>query len=89
MIVPDLPGFGLSENKYAEGAAFTSDGKRIVSCGNIFNPTLRVWDVETGTQLYESAIVADGFFAVATLPNSRQCVSAGRDGIVRLWQWKR
>jgi WD40 repeat protein len=78
----------LGHADVAECAAFTSDGKRIISSGNIFNPSLRIWDVATGKQLFESEPVRDGFFCVATLPNS-QCVSAGRDGVIRLWQWKR
>jgi WD40 repeat protein len=79
----------LGHTNVAECAVFTSDGSRLVSSGNIFNPSLRIWDVATGKQLFESAPVRDGFFCVATVPNSRQCVSAGRDGVVRLWQWKR
>jgi WD40 repeat protein len=72
-----------------EYAAFSPDGRRIVSCGNQNNPTLRVWDVASGKQLHESEEVAGGFLGVAVRPNGCQCVTAGRDGVVRLWRWAR
>lgn len=70
-----------------EGAAFTPDGKRLVSCGNPGDRTLRLWDVASGKQLLESPAVDGGFFCVAALPDGKQCVSAGGDGIVRMWRW--
>ncbi len=72
-----------------EYAAFTPDGKRIVSCGDQDNPTIRLWDVASGKQLFESESVDAGFLAVAVLPDGRQCVTAGKDGVVRLWRWVR
>ena len=79
----------LGHSDVVECAAFSADGKRVISSGNIFTPSLRVWDVATGKQLFETDPVRDGFFGVAALPDGRQCVTAGRDGVVRLWQWKR
>jgi WD40 repeat protein len=70
-------------------AAFTPDGKRVLTCGSRFDPRLRLWDVATGEQLYESAPVAKGFSRVAALPDGRRCVTVGPDGAVRLWRWKK
>jgi WD40 repeat protein len=72
-----------------EYAAFTPDGQRVVSCGNQLNPTVRLSDVASGKQLLETATVDAGFLSIAVLPDGRQCVTAGRDGIVRLWRWAR
>ena len=72
-----------------EFAAFTQDGKRIVSCGDQDDMTLRLWDVASGTQLLQSAPVGSGFTSVAVVPDSRQCVTTGKDGFVRLWEWKK
>ncbi|HWY85736.1 MAG TPA: hypothetical protein VNX28_03375, partial [Gemmataceae bacterium] len=73
----------------AESAAITPDGTRVISGGNISDNSLRIWDAATGNQLYEAPQVKDGYFGVAALSNSRQCVSAGRDGAVRVWQWRK
>jgi len=70
-------------------ASFTPDGKSILSCGNQTNPWIGLWDVATGNQIYRSGEVPAGFYCVAGLPDNRQCVTAGKDGIVRMWQWKR
>jgi RNA polymerase sigma factor (sigma-70 family) len=72
-----------------EYAAFTPDGRQVVSCGNEHNPTIRIWDVASGKQLLESEPVGGGFLCVAVLPDGRHCVTTGKDGVVRLWRWKR
>lgn len=72
-----------------EFAAFTQDGKRIVSCGDQDDMTLRLWDVASGAQLLQSAPIGSGFTSVAVVPDSRQCVTTGKDGFVRLWEWKK
>ena len=82
---------------YVEYAVFTPDGKRVVSCGTegegtnfgVRNWTVRVWDVASGKQLLESERVRGGVLCVDVLPDGRRCVTASRDGIVRLWEWKK
>ena len=72
-----------------ESCGFTPDGKRVVSCGDQDDQTVRLWDVETGTQILESAEVKGGLTSLAVLPDGRGCLTSGKDGIVRLWEWKR
>jgi RNA polymerase sigma factor (sigma-70 family) len=72
-----------------EYATFTPDDKRVVSCGNDLDMTLRLWDVASGQQLYQSEPVMKGFVSVAVLPDSHHCVTTGKDGLVRLWRWKK
>jgi RNA polymerase sigma factor (sigma-70 family) len=72
-----------------EYAAFTPDGKRIVSGCSEHHATLHVWDVESGKQLFESEKMVDGFLGIAVLPDGKHCVTSGKDGMVRLWQWAR
>jgi WD40 repeat protein len=66
-----------------------ADGTRVVSCGNELNATLRLWDVASGKQLFESEPVPEGFLCVAVLPERRHCVTTSKDGVVRLWSWIR
>jgi WD40 repeat protein len=82
---------------YVEYAVFTPDCKRVVSCGTegegtnfaVRNWTVRVWDVASGKQLLESERIRGGVLCVDVLPDSHRCVTASRDGIVRLWEWKK
>ena len=72
-----------------ESAAFSSDGGRIVSCGSQGSASVCLWDANSGQQLFQTAEVAGGFTQVCTLPTGNQCITACRDGTVRLWQWKK
>jgi dipeptidyl aminopeptidase/acylaminoacyl peptidase len=83
--------------QFVEWAQFTPDGKRIVSCGtggegNNYDSrtwTLRIWDVGTGKVVLESEDVRGGVLCLAVLPDGRRCVTASRDGVVRLWGWEK
>lgn len=72
-----------------EAAAITPDGRHVLSGGNPSNPTLRMWEVASGKLVFESEEMAGGFLAVTAMPDSHGCMTATRDGIVRLWHWKR
>jgi len=85
-------------NQYVEWAEFTPDSKRIVSCGTAGQGstsfatrtwTVRVWDVVSGQQVLESEEIKGGALCVAVLPDGHRCVTASRDAIVRLWEWKK
>jgi WD40 repeat protein len=73
----------------AEGAAFTVDGKRVLSVGDQNNPIMIMWDIATGTPLYQTAPTGGGFLDVVALADGRHCLTCGKDGAIRLWQWKR
>jgi WD40 repeat protein len=77
------------QNGRIEGAVFTPDGKRILSCCAEGDPSLRMWDASSGKQLGESDKMEPGFLGLAALSDSRQCLTVGRDGAVRLWRWVR
>jgi WD40 repeat protein len=72
-----------------EGAVFTQDGQRILSVGNESNPVIIMWDIASGTIHRESAPAGVGFLDVVALPDGHHCLTSGKDGVVRLWQWKR
>ena len=63
----------------------TADGSRCI-CGS--NP-LKVWDVETGKQIWSSMGREIYIDAIAITPDNKQFVSASSDGLMRLWDLKR
>jgi WD40 repeat protein len=69
-----------------ESAAFTPDGSRIVSVGSLKLATVRVWDVASGKLVFESEPINSGFFGLAIMPDGRHFVTAGKDGLVRMWR---
>jgi WD40 repeat protein len=72
-----------------EGAAFTLDGKRVLSVGNQDNPIVVMWEIASGAPLYQTPPIGAGLLDVVALPDGRHCLTCGKDGVVRLWQWKR
>jgi WD40 repeat protein len=72
-----------------ECAAFTVDGKRMLSVGNEANPIVIMWDIASSALLYQTAPTGAGLLDVVALADGRHCLTCGKDGVVRLWQWKR
>lgn len=70
-------------NRGAWDAAFSSDGKRIVSGGA--DGTVRVWDTGTAKELQSTKVDRTTVMAVAFLPDDKRIVSAGSDGVIRIW----
>jgi WD40 repeat protein len=70
-----------------EYAAWTPDGRFVVSCGRD-DSTMLLWDHTRGTKILETPEVQNGFLCTAVLPDNSGCITAGRDGVVRLWRWR-
>jgi WD40 repeat protein len=79
----------LGHTHRVEAAAFTPNGSRVVSCGDQDDPTVRLWDCASGSQICQTPQSGQGFLHVAALPDGRHCVTGGKDGVVRLWEWKK
>ena len=67
-------------------AAFSPDGKRIVSAFSDY--TIRIWDVETGRQIGQpleghTSDVNSAEFS----PDGKQIVSASNDKTIRIWDY--
>jgi WD40 repeat protein len=67
-------------------SVFSADGRQIIACGDGIS-TIRVWDIEIGELVLESD-VASGIQCVAALPAGNRCLTAHRDGTMRVWEWK-
>jgi WD40 repeat protein len=72
-----------------EGAVFTPDGQRVVSCCAEDDQTVRLWDVASGKLLGVSDKTGQGFLALVALPDNRHCLTTDKDGAVRIWRWTR
>lgn len=76
-------------------AAFSPDGRQILSCG--YDTTVRLWDADTGRELQRFSGHRDFVWSVAFSPDGRRAVSAGggradggkmlagEDFAIRLW----
>jgi tRNA A-37 threonylcarbamoyl transferase component Bud32 len=64
-------------------AAFSADGKRIISGSE--DTTVRVWDADKGTELHTLYGHTGGVTAVAFSPDGKRLVSGSSDKTVRVW----
>ncbi len=75
--------------------AFSPDGKRLVSSGTplerdlapeeVSDNTIRIWDVETGSQLLTLSEHKGTVFGLAWSPDGRHIASGSADRSVRVW----
>ena len=73
---------GLSgHNDIVIGAAFSPDGRHIVTSSN--DRTVRIWDAASGTQLALLSGHSDGVISAAFSPDGRRIVTASADKTAR------
>jgi WD40 repeat protein len=65
------------------GLEYSPDGRTLASTGT--DTTVRLWDVETGTETARLRGHASAAHAVGWLPDRRTLVSASEDGTARVW----
>lgn len=70
---------------HAYCAAFSPDGKRIVT-GGYFDNTVRVWDIESGKALHSYKGHTGGVTCVTFFPDGKRIASASADGTARIWR---
>jgi WD40 repeat protein len=73
------------QTAHAYCAAFSPDGKRIVS-GGYFDNTVRVWDIESGKTLHSYKGHTGGVTCVTFFPDGERIASASTDGTARIWR---
>jgi WD40 repeat protein len=67
------------------GAAFSSDGKRLATCG--WDKAVRVWDVATGKEVLTlRGHEGDYVRSVAYDPDGKRLASVGGDRTVKVWE---
>jgi hypothetical protein len=72
-----------------ECAVFVNAGRRVLCAGNQDDPTLQLWDVEQGKLILRSPDLPGPILGIAPSPDGARAVTAGRDGIIRLWRWQK
>lgn len=74
----------ISPAGLTETAAYSSDGRKVVSAG--FDRALRVWDADSGAQIGQPMTGHTATItSVAFSPDGHRIVSASTDGGVRVW----
>jgi WD40 repeat protein len=66
-------------------AAFSPDGKRVV-CNGFDDPSVLVWDVESGAEVYKYDGHTSPVQSVGYFPDAKRIASADQDGDVRVWR---
>jgi WD40 repeat protein len=69
--------------RWVSSVAFSPDGKRLASGSE--DRTVRVWDVESGAELFRLEGHRDGVNGVAFSPDGCRLASASRDKLVWVW----
>jgi len=71
-------------NNWMHSVSFSPDGKQIVSV-MYDDRMIKVWDVETGSEIFTFSGHKGGVSYAAFSPNGKHIVSTGKDGIIKIW----
>src|SRR5262245_44151459 len=63
--------------------AVSRDGRLVLSGGH--DKTLRLWDLNSGKQIWQTTAHRDIVRGVALPPDGKRALSSGQDGLVYLW----
>ncbi|NEP55127.1 MAG: WD40 repeat domain-containing protein, partial [Moorea sp. SIO3C2] len=66
--------------------AITPDEKLVISASN--DHTLKVWDLDSGTELFTLIGHTNRVNSVAIMPDGQQALSASSDGTLKIWDLK-
>jgi len=69
-------------------AAFSPDGKFIVTASSEADPTAAIWDSGTGSLLYKLRGHKTALTNAVFSPDGRWIVTASRDNTARVWDWR-
>jgi WD40 repeat protein len=75
---------GHGEGVRSSGIAFSPDGKWIASSGN--DATIRVWDSETGAEIFKLLGHIGATFSVAFSPDGQYLATSSVDRTVKVWK---
>ncbi|MCA9071241.1 MAG: hypothetical protein KDA84_20075, partial [Planctomycetaceae bacterium] len=65
------------------GVAFTPDSRHLATVSG--DRLLKLWNIETGKEVYSIAAHRDAVWSVAISPDGRTIATAGRDNLIKLW----
>jgi WD40 repeat protein len=63
--------------------------KSMLPGGDEDDRTIRLWDLSNGDELLCVEPQDTGLLSIAPFPDGRRCATTGKDGLVRIWEWRR
>jgi RNA polymerase sigma factor (sigma-70 family) len=82
----------LGTTRFRHGArvtwlAFTRDGKTLASAAQAWDPTIRLWDLDTRREVRALQGHEGGIYSAIFLPDGKSLVSGSEDGTIRFWNF--